>query len=356
MNNFRKGGRHREPAVLGKTIIDPAAWSKDDFGDDQAFLYRLSQAEIDEILSAVDSYEKSGKPLKDLTRDQFPLPEFSRTLNDVIIEEVLNGRGFVFLRGLPVEGRSTLQHAIAQWGLASYLGDMLPQNKQGNLLEHVKNAGGDINAPTGRGYNSANTLGFHADDADAFSLMCLRGGKSGGEHRLVSSITVYNTMLERRPDLAKELEFHFYRSRRGEIPDGEKPWVRQPVFSVTEEYFSARGASSTIKRAQEIPGVPKLTAAQQEAINLYQALCGELSLKVDWQPGDVSLVLNHVALHARTAYEDYPEPERKRHLLRLWISLEKKRPVHKSIAKDMSGIQLPAGTTMDTPLEMTLVS
>lgn len=185
--------------------------------------------------------------------------------------------------------------------------------------------------------------------------MSLHVGKSGGEHRIISSVRVYNAMLDRFPGFATELEFLFYRSRRGEIPHGEVPFVRQPVFSVTDGFFCARGASSTIKRAQELPGVPKLTQSQQGAISCYQALCGELSLVVNWQPGEVSFVLNHVALHARTAYQDWPEPEKKRHLLRLWINLEKKRPIHDTIAKDMSGIKLSEGLNPNTPLEMTPV-
>ena len=355
MNSFKPGDKKRAPAILGQPVVDPANWAKEDFQDNQKYLYNLSSGEINEIIDASDAFEKTGIELKDLTKTSFHLPHFEKTLRDIIHEEVLNGRGFIFIRGLPVEDRSVLQNAVTQWGLASYLGVMLPQNKQGNLLEHVKDAGGDINSPNGRGYNSANKLGFHSDSADAFSLMCLRNGKSGGEHSIVSSVTLYNTILERRPDLAKELEFNFYRSRRGEIPDGEVPYIRQPVFSVTDGYFSSRGASSTINRAQDLPEVPKLSEKQWEAINFFQQLCGELALKIDWQPGDVSFVLNHVALHARTAYEDWPEPDRKRHLLRLWINLDQKRPVHHSIARDMSGIKLPVGTKVSTPLEMTLV-
>ena len=355
MNPFEPGIRARCPAVLGEPIVDPAGWSNQDFSDRNSYLYILSAGEIDEIMGAADQFEQKGIELKDLNKDKFVIPKFEKTLLEVIHDEVLNGRGFIFLRGLRVEGRSVLQNAIVQWGLASYLGSMLPQNKQGNLLEHVKNAGGDIDSPSGRGYNSANTLGFHSDDSDAFSLMCLRIGKTGGEHRIVSSVTVYNAMLDRFPRFAKELEFLFYRSRRDESPCGEVPFVRQPVFSVTDGFFCARGASSTIKRAQELPGVPKLTESQQDAISCYQALCGELSLVVNWQPGDISFVLNHVALHARTAYQDWPEPEKKRHLLRLWINLEKKRPIHDTIAQDMSGIKLSEGTNPNTPLDMTPV-
>src|SRR5690606_33013351 len=152
--------------------------------------------------------ESRGIPLKDLTRTEFPLPRFAKTMA-AFEDELLEGRGFVFLRGLPVEGRSIQQNAIAFLGLGSYLGQAVPQNAKGHLLEHVKNAGGDIDAPTGRGYNSPNALGFHADSCELFSLMCLHPSKAGGEHRLCSSVTVYNEMLKRRPDMVEALAFRF---------------------------------------------------------------------------------------------------------------------------------------------------
>jgi hypothetical protein len=42
---------------------------------------------------------------------------------------------------------------------------------------------------------------------------------------------------------------------------------------------------------------------------------------MNFEPGDVQLISNHTVVHARTAYEDAPESER--HLLRLWLSLER---------------------------------
>ena len=35
------------------------------------------------------------------------------------------------------------------------------------------------------------------------------------------------------------------------------------------------------------------------------------------QGGDIQILNNHAILHSRTEFEDWPEPERKRHLLRL---------------------------------------
>jgi hypothetical protein len=339
--------------VLGTTIVDPAAWHPGEFAGNEHFAYRLSPDEIGEIFAAVDRVERSGKPLKDVTQCDFPLPRLSATMA-TFEDELMEGRGFVFVRGLPVESRTPLQNAVAFWGLGSYMGVPVPQNAQGHLLEHVCNMGGDINSPTGRGYNSPSALGFHTDTCELFSLICLRTSKSGGEHRLCSSVTVYNEMLRRRPDLAHELTFRFYRTRRGEVGPGEDPWMRQPVFSVQDGYFAARGASSTIKRAQKLSGVPKLTEAQAEAIALYQALAAEFALVVDFQPGDITYVNNHVALHARSAYEDWPEPERRRHLMRLWLNTEGKRPLHPDIAREMRGIHVPGGELM-TPLDATPV-
>ncbi|MGE5537974.1 MAG: TauD/TfdA family dioxygenase [Gemmatimonas sp.] len=355
VNQWEPAKRGRRPAVLGEPVVDPAAWRPGDFADRETFAYRLSDSEIAEIFDAVARVERSGVALKDVGCDEFPLPRFGKTLA-AFDDELYEGRGFVFVRGLPVEGRTMAQNAIAFWGLGNHMGVPVPQNAKGHLLEHVKNAGGDINAPTGRGYNSPNALGFHTDTCELFSLMCLRTSKSGGEHRLCSSVTVYNEMLERRPDLAHELTFRFYRTRRGEVAPGEDPWMRQPVFSVQDGYFSARGASSTIARAQKLPGVPKLTEAQVEAIAMYQALCGELAMAVDFEPGDITYVLNHVALHARSAYEDWPEPERRRHLMRLWLnSASPKRPLHPDIAREMKGIHVTDGV-LKTPLDATPVT
>jgi hypothetical protein len=353
-NQWQPGRRGREPAVIGEPIVDPAGWYPQEFQGNETFAYRLSQDEIGEIFDAVTKVERSGMPLQDVTRGTFPLPRFARTMA-AFEDELLEGRGFVFLRGLPVEGRSLLQNAIACWGLGRYMGEPVPQNAKGHLLEHVKNAGGDIESATGRGYNSPNALGFHADSCELFSLMCLHTSKAGGEHRLCSSVTVYNEMLKRRPDLTHELAFRFYRTRRGEVGPDEDPWMRQPVFSVQDGYFSARGASSTIKRAQRLDGVPKLTAAQNEAIALYQTLSGEFAVAIDFQPGDITYVLNHVALHARSAYEAWPEPERKRHLLRLWLNTGGKRPIHPDIAREMKGIHVDDGV-LKTPLDATPVT
>jgi hypothetical protein len=336
---------------LGRPIDEPCAWTREELANSQAYLYKLSDAEVADILEAVDRVESQGKDIKDIGRRDFDLPVFGPVLDD-LRTEIIHGRGFVFLRGLPVAGRSRYQQAAAFWGIGSHVGRAVSQNGKGHLLGHVKNLGEEITSATGRGYNSASALGFHSDSCDIFGLCVLQTSKSGGQHRMCSSVTVYNEMLKRRPELVEELTFRFYRSRRGELPPGEAdPWTRQPVFSVTDGYFAARGASSTISRAQGMPGVPDLTPAQNEAIKLYGEIAAEVAMDVDFEPGDISLVQNYVNLHARTRYEDWPEAERKRHLLRLWMSFDGARPLHADVIRDHQSGILETGTVLHAPLE-----
>lgn len=350
-NPWSPTSRSHEPAMLGQPIGDPAAWTCADLKNSQAYLYRLADTEICDILDAVDRVECQGLGLEVITRKEFSLPVFGSVLND-LRQEIIHGRGFVFLRGLPVAGRSMYQIAAAFWGIGSHIGRAVSQNGKGHLLGHVKNLGEVITSATGRGYNSASELGFHADSCDIFGLCCLRTARSGGQHRMVSSVTVYNEMLKRCPELVEELAFRYYRSRRGELPPGETdPWTRQPVLSITDGYFATRGASSTIKRAQGMPGVPDLTIAQNEAIRAYNNLAAELAMDVAFEPGDISLVQNYVTLHARTNYEDWPEADRKRHLLRLWMSFEGARPLHADIIRDHQQGILEDGTVLHAPLE-----
>ena len=122
-----------------------------------------------------------------------------------------------------------------------------------------------------------------------------------------------------------------------------------PIFSVTDGYLTARGPGSLVFKAQRMEEVPRLTDAQKAAIDLFNELARELAVDIDFEPGDISFVMNHVTVHSRTAYEDWPEPERKRHLLRLWLRTGE-RPVHEDVARALRGVVVE-GTVFQTPLE-----
>lgn len=348
-NPWRPSERRREPAVLLKPVVDPAGWRPEALKSTDAWVYRLSATEIAEVESAVDGVEAAGLGLMEITTERFPLPRFGRALGEVRAE-LKDGRGFAVLRGLPVAGRSRTRVAAAFWGIGTHVGCPISQNGKGHLLGHVKDIGADYSKD--RGYMSRAEMVFHTDRCDVLSLCCLHPAKSGGQHRIVSSVTVYNAMLERRPDLAAELAFPFYKSRQGEIPVGEtEPWSRIPVVSVERGYFTARGAGAPVMKAQSLPGVPPFTQAQRQAIQMYRDLAREFAMDIDLEIGDISFVQNYVTMHARTAFEDWPEPERKRHLLRLWLNCAGMRPLVPAVARDNAGLVVD-GAILTAPLEV----
>ncbi len=341
--------RIHEPSQLMQAIEGSAYWYPHEFADRKKYVYALSETEIAEIMDAVAVVEARGMDIKDITKNDFNLPRFSAVLAD-IRKELLDGRGFALIRGFPIESRTRYQNVAAFWGVTHHFARARPQNAKGHLLGHVTNTGQSVTTATGRGYQSNEALGFHADGCDLTSLFCLQSAKSGGIHKLCSSVTLYNEMLKQRPDLAKELSFHFYMSRKGVLPPGEtQPWFRLPVFSVQDGFFTARGASNTLTRGHELPGVPPLTPAQKEAIELYQRLASELSIDIEFQQGDMSYSNSHVTLHSRTRFEDWPELDRRRHLIRLWMRVEEgKRPLIPELAKEiergvfLEGVELNA--------------
>ena len=44
-----------------------------------------------------------------------------------------------------------------------------------------------------------------------------------------------------------------------------------------------------------------------------------LSVDFDLEPGQIQFVHNRALGHSRTAFVDHPDPDRRRHLVRLWL-------------------------------------
>jgi hypothetical protein len=352
MGDFRsfKIGR-REPAQPMQPVVDPAVWSPDDLRDVDSWSYMMTARDADELAAGVAEVRRSGVPLVEITREDFPLQGFADVLADVR-RELNDGRGIVMLRNFPTDRLDREGNAIAYLGLGAYLGKTMSQNKYGHVLGHVKDLGGDYADPHTRGYMTRAEMRFHTDACDYVGLLCLNGSKSGGASRIASSVTVYNRILARRPDLAKVLTEDFYRSNSGETNPGGPAFFKQPMFSFHEGYFSATGAGAVIDKAQQLPGVPKFTNAQKEAIEVYRATVEECALDIDFRPGDIQFLNNFVMLHTRREYEDWAEPARKRHLLRLWLS-DPVRPVPQEVRAGRAGQGVRvAGVKLNAPLDV----
>jgi Taurine catabolism dioxygenase TauD, TfdA family len=298
-----------------------AAWRAADFtGED--WVMRLTGVEVAEVEAAARRLATDPADLASVRAESFPLPSLARRLAALLHDQVLEGCGFAVLRGLDPARLSRRENAAAFLGIGAHLGVFRPQNAKGHILGHVKDLGRSGDDPTARLYQTHERQTYHTDSCDVVGLMCLKPAKAGGRSSLVSSVTLYNEMRRRRPDLAAVLFEPIETDRRGEVGPGERPYFTIPVFNWHAERFAGIYQRQYIESARRFEEVGPLTAAQVEALDLLDGLAEDpaLHIELDFLPGDIQLVNNHVLFHDRTAFEDWPEPSRRRHLLRLWLA------------------------------------
>lgn len=355
MGDFRTFAKaRRQVAEPLRQIVDPAGWSPEKVGGPENWSYRLTERDRAELVAAVAAARRAGVDMVNLTKESFPLPQFGRVMADVR-RELAGGRGFVLLRDFPLDDLDREGQAMGYLGLGAHLGPKVPQNGLGHVLGHVKDLGGDIADANTRVYVTRDDIRFHCDGSDYVGLLCLQTAKSGGESRIASSVTIHNRILTASPDLAEALGLDFYYTKNGEIDPGEAPWYPQKIFAFTDGYFSARGVGNYIHKAQKLPGVPRLTEAQFEAMDHYLNVVEECALDMTFERGDIQFLNNHVTVHARRGYEDWPQPDRRRHLLRLWLNDTDSRPVPQSLREGRGriGVQLK-GVKPVVPLDVSV--
>jgi hypothetical protein len=317
-------------------ITGPQAWLGRDMAASTDWIRHLSPGAIAEIDAALRSVQRRGLTWPKFGREDFPLPTFSRELAEVL-DELENGRGFILLRGLPVDRYTDEELKNLYWGLGAHLGWPRYQNATGELIGEVRDENrryGEVREPSmdpalGRSSRSkarsAGPLRFHTDRCDVVGLLCVRKAKRGGLSKIVSAVSVSNEILRRRPDLHALLWQDYWRSRQGEEAGGEKKVFALPIFCMHDGKFTTQYSRTFVEAAQKLPDVPRMTAAQDEALDLHAELCEELCFTMELKPGDIQLLDNHVAYHGRTHYEDGDGADEDRLLLRLWLATPNSR-------------------------------
>lgn len=317
-------------------LNDPACWTAAQLQSQQAdWHYIFSPGDLAEIDAALKRATRRNVDLAELTLDDFPLDGLAERLRG-IGESLENGVGITMMRGLPVKNYSEDDLKIIFAGLGRYLGTLLPQSTKGERVGLVRDGGDKLKDTAARGTRTSDRLPFHTDRSDAIGLLCLRTAIRGGESYLVSAPALHNAILRKRPDLAEVLYQPFYHRRTAWEAGGGNDVYALPVFTRHQGYFAARYLRHFIQTAQELPGTPRLTELQIEALDLIDSLClsPELLVRIPFEPGDIQWVNNFVTLHGRAAFDDTEEPEQKRLLYRLWLSTPNSRP----LAPDFSAI------------------
>ncbi|HEX3597627.1 MAG TPA: TauD/TfdA family dioxygenase [Polyangiaceae bacterium] len=307
-------------------------WRAEDVRDPANWTEVLSDAELAELDRAVAACRDRSAALLAVGKDDFPLPTLGARLKR-IERELMEGRGFVLIRGLPRERYSNDDMCLAYWGIGAHLGTPWPQNHHGHVLGDVTDQGKTLEDPTARG-NELGSIGldYHCDGSDLIGLLCLQTARSGGLSAVANSVALHNELVRQHPELARELYEQQPYDFRGEQPSGARGWYPMPVFTRWGERLFVRLIAAYIFASQRHADAPRLTPAARAALKWMhaEAESGRYSVTMDFQPGDMQFINNYHVLHGRTSYVDDRADGKVRHLKRLWLETEslKDRPPH----------------------------
>jgi len=324
-------------------INGPCAWLGQDIAGSDRWIRHLSAEHLDGLEAALAAVESMGLAWHEITAADFPLPALAGIIAD-IRNELETGLGLMKLRGVPVDRYSEEQLRQLYFGLGVNIGTPVHQNRRGELMRFIRDEGAEVGDKYGQIEEAsmeggktflssyARTLSngplrFHTDRTDVVSLLCVNQAESGGVSTVCSSVSVMNEMLLRRPDLVSVLFEPYVRSRHGEETDDADDVYSLPIFGARDGGFTSHFSLTYIEAAQAADGVPKLTGAQTEGIDLLLEIANELAFEMTLEPGDIQFLNSHVTYHGRRGFQDSNEGGRARLLMRLWLSMPNSRPL-----------------------------
>lgn len=314
------------------SLSQPVAWTAAEAAADRSWILRLDEEQVDDFRQALIHARKVNKPFLQMTREDFPLNEPGKRALEAAVAMTQGRWGMALLKGFPVDEWTEDEARLAYWGMGLHMGVARTQNRASEIMNDVRDAGGDYRSKGGRGYNTNAGLDFHQDSADLVCLLCRKTAKVGGESKVISSIALRDAVARERPELLDVLQQPYFHSYQGTQDPVQPPFYRLPIFGNHPTYFAARTNRKNIMAAQrDFPEVPRLTEDQIAALDLLDELMPsqELCFSMVLERGDMQLLNNYVTLHSRTEFEDYEDPDLKRHLFRLWLAIPGSQPLPK---------------------------
>ena len=240
---------------------------------------------------------------------------------------ILNdGVRFCLIRGLPIARMSDDEARAIYWLLSSMVGRPVAQKLDGTMVYDVTDTGAKALPSSGVRPDKTNIdLAFHNDNAynnnmpDVVGLLCIRASQSGGTSRVMSFATVHNALLDVAPDAMERLYDSFPFDRQREFAAGESPIFEAPMFVNAHGTLKARLGLHQVRNGYEM--TEPMDASARDAIDALETVFAkpELQFEFDMQPGDIQFAKNCEVGHSRTEFVDYPDPEKKRLLVRLWL-------------------------------------
>lgn len=220
------------------------------------------------------------------------------------------------------------------------IGTPLSQNTEGDLVLSVKNAALSENDPKVRGPNTNKKLSFHTDRCDVIAFLCLQPAKKGGENQVIESEKIEKIIKNERPELHATLCQKFPYKTHTIDKANTLPFCEQPIFSWCDNFFACSYLRVLIDRADKDPHCPSLSKVQREALDFMDSVCErkELQSCFTMKRGEILFLNNWTTLHRRTAFQDFNDPLKKRHLLRIWLSMPNSRPIDRAFIANFGAV------------------
>lgn len=319
---------HQNRIPLPGPFSISAAWKGNELFEKTDWSIDFNQRQLNELDEALQKISNKSLSHDQITPSRFPLPNLSPVLLQ-IRDRLETGSGACQMKRIPIENYTTNELESLFWLIAVHVGTPVSQSATGEKIFHVRDEGFKVGEAQARGPNTRKRLSFHTDRCDVIGFFCLKQAVSGGNNQLVSSVSLFNEMRDRWPELTQALMEPFYYLRHNVDTANQKPFCRQPIFSVTEGHFAASFLRVLIDRAYASPDLPDMTPIQLEALNQLELLADNTAFNVTFrqEPGDILFLNNWVTFHRRDEFEDAEEANSKRDLLRVWLSVPNSRPL-----------------------------
>ena len=310
-------------------FVGPIAWSQATLSPEDG-LVRVTDACLEEIEKIVSTLRQNALPLELLAPEDFEL-RACRAMMRQVKHELDNGVGFVIIDRLPVGKYGTAEHKAFYWVLMQMLARPVAQDRHGNVIHDVR----DFGQPEGNGVRSVRTNAgqlFHTDNnfnkcqPRYVALYCLQTAMEGGINSIVSVYTAHNEMLRRYPELLPRLYTPFLWDRQREHAPDEPMASSNPVFEYDGTRLLCRWSYRVMINGYKLAG-EALDPMGKLALEAFESIVCEPAWKREFyfEPGQIQVIDNTRCAHRRTGFTDFPELERRRHLIRLWLRDEGRR-------------------------------
>jgi alpha-ketoglutarate-dependent taurine dioxygenase len=312
------------PAMLDRAIEGPSAWQCRQVRP-ESYRVSLSPACLDEIRHAADALRAYPLPTIVLDPGEFALPQCAAAMAQV--RRILDrGIRFAVLDRLLLDEIGAEAAPAIYWLLASLVARPVAQKLDGTLIYDVHDTGRQALPGSGVRPDKTNIeIRFHNDNSyntrppEYVALLCLRTAKRGGRSRVASFHSAHNALLAHGREHLPRLYRPFWFDRQREHFADESPIFSAPVFELAGE-LRTRLSAHQIHGGYALRGEPidnEGAGALDALLSLFDE--DEMSLEFDLEPGQIEFLDNRAIGHSRTEFEDHVEPERRRHLVRLWL-------------------------------------